>query len=95
MEYALLALSGHENNESCVENINVTYNTTHEMNLSLYYIYAGTTIPLCSPDHVLASGINTPESNLTTLIDVRVSVVAEKTGITEPIVIHRRTLQRP
>ena len=95
VEYALLALSGHENNVTCIENINITYNQTHDVNMSLYYIYDTKTVPICSANHVLASGISTEISNLTTMIDLTVSVVPETTGISEPIVIHRRTIQRP
>jgi len=95
VEYALLAISGHENNVSCIENINITYNTTHDVNLSLYYIYDDAPLPVCGAGHVLASGIDTKTSNLTTMIDVRVSVNPATTGITEPIVIHRRTIQKP
>jgi len=93
VEYGLLAISGHENNVSCIENINVTYQGAYDANLTFYYLYAGAVVPTCS--HVLASNIVTEESNLTTLIDVRVAVNQAATGITEPIVIHRRTIQKP
>jgi hypothetical protein len=97
VEYGLLAISGHENNVSCIENINITYGNTHEANLTLYYIYAKsyTTLPTCSSAHVLATNIDTNKSNLTTMIDVRVSVNQATTGISEPIVIQRRTIQKP
>lgn len=97
VEYAVLAISGHENNVSCIENINITYpddtTPTHEMNISMYYIYDQGTTPICS--HILATGIDTNVSNLTTMIDVTVSVNQANTGLTEPIVIHRRTIQKP
>jgi hypothetical protein len=93
VEYGLLAISGHENNTSCIENINVTYQNAYEANLTFYYLYAGAAVPICN--HVLASGISTEESNMTTIIDVRVAVRQDTTGITEPIVIQRRTIQKP
>jgi len=96
VEYALLAISGHDNNSSCIENINIKYpnNTTptHEANLTIYYFYSGAP---ANCNHVLDDNISTKESNLTALIDVVVSVDMNNTGITEPITIHRRTLQKP
>jgi len=98
VEYGLLAISGHENNVTCVENINITYPNdtmpTHEANLTFYYIYDQQTTPTCV-DNTLVSGIDTNKSNLTVMIDVRVAVRQDITGISEPIVIHRRTLQKP
>ena len=95
-EYGLLAISGHENNESCIEHINMRYpnaiTPTHEMNLTMYYLYKGAPTT-CG--QILASNINTSESNITVMMDVRVAVRQDTTGVTEPIVIHRRTLQKP
>jgi len=101
VEFGLLAISGHENNSSCVEHINISYPSsaypTHEANLTLYYIYDKRQLPLptCGASHILATNIETNNSNLTTMIDVRVSVRQDITGITEPIVIQRRTIQKP
>ncbi len=101
VEYGLLAISGHENNVSCVENINITYPSastpTHEANLTMYYIFdkVATPVVACDANHTLATNIETNKSNLTVLIDVIVSVRQDVTGISEPIVIHRRTLQKP
>ncbi len=94
-EYALLAISGHDNSKNCIENINITYpnsaNPTHEANLTIYYI--GKNIPSC--DNILANDINTTDSNLTVIIDTIVSVNQVNTGVTEPIRVHRRTIQKP
>jgi len=96
VEYALLAISGHDNNNSCIEHINITYpnatTPTHEANVSIYYFFKGAPAN-CS--QVLANNIATTESNMTALIDVKVSVDMNNTGISEPIIIHRRTLQKP
>ncbi len=94
-EYALLAISGHENNVSCIRNINIGYpesNPTHEANVTIWYI--GNGIVNC-PNHILANDINTTDSNLTVIIDTVVSVNLANTGITEPIRVHRRTIQKP
>ncbi len=93
-EYALLAISGHDNSINCVQNINITYptvppNHTHEANLTIYYI--GNAIPGCA--NVLDNAIATNDSNLTVLIDTTVTVNPSIT--TEPIRVHRRTLQKP
>jgi len=101
VEFGLLAISGHENNVSCVENINITYPSanqpTHEANLTMYYIFDRVATPVvnCGTSHTLDTNIDTNKSNLTVMIDVRVSVRQDATGISEPIVIHRRTIQKP
>lgn len=94
-EYALLAISGHENNTSCIRNINIGYPgtaPTHEANITIMYIGDG--IVNC-PNHILANDINTSESNITVIIDTVVSVNQLNTGVTEPIRVHRRTIQKP
>ena len=92
VEYGLLAISGHDNSVDCIENVNITYLNTYEANLTMYYIYEGAAV---SCANVLESNITTRESNLTTMIDVRVAVIQSVAGNTEPIVIHRRTIQKP
>ncbi len=95
-EYTMLAISGHDNNNSCIEHVNISYpnaaTPTHEANVSVYYFFNGAPAKC---NHVLNNAIATDESNMTALIDVWVSVDMNNTGITEPIVIHRRTLQKP
>ena len=93
-EYALLAISGHDNSINCIQNINIAYpknvpNHTHEANLTIYYI--GNAIPSCA--NILDNTIATNDSNLTVLIDTTVTVNPSLT--TEPIRVHRRTLQKP
>jgi len=95
-EYALLAISAHENNQSCIESINMSYpnnvSPTHEMNVSIWYLGSG--LP-ATCTHMIDNSIVTPDSNLTAIIDVIVSVDINRTGITEPIRLHRRTVQKP
>ena len=87
-EYALLAISGHENNVSCIENINLTYEKNYDINMTLYYI--GNALP-CNTSHLFANTISTPESNGTVIIDTFVTF----NGSSEPIRYHRRTIQKP
>ncbi len=93
-EYSLLAVSGHDNHQSCIEKIDMLYPSaatpTHEMNVTLWYMGSG----LVNCNHILDNNLSTPESNLTAIIDVVVTVDQKNTGITEPIRIHRRTLQK-
>jgi hypothetical protein len=101
VEYALLAISGHDNANSCIENINITYpnsaTPTHEVNMSIHYFYSATSPhPIAANcSNILASNIATPQSDLTVIIDATVTVDMNNTGITEPIVIHKRTIQKP
>ncbi len=94
-EYALLAISGHDNSNNCIQNINIAYpqaiNNTHDIRISLTYI--GNSMPNCV--NMLDNGIFTPESNVTVIIDTVVSVNQANTLISEPIRIHRRTIQKP
>ncbi len=86
-ELALLAISGHENNTSCINNINFTFENNYEVNMTLYYI--GDQLPTSC--RTIANSISTPESNGTVIIDTYV----EYNGSSEPIRYHRRTLQKP
>ncbi|MCH9814507.1 MAG: type II secretion system protein [Epsilonproteobacteria bacterium] len=93
-EYALLAISAHDNSGNCVETINISYpegQSTHDMNVSIQYI--GNNMMGCNT--VLDNNIFTEESNMTVIIDTVVSVNQANTGIIEPIRIHRRTIQKP
>ncbi len=93
-EYALLAVSGHDNHQSCIEQINIRYPSaaapTHEMNVTMWYM--GTDLTNCN--HLLENNLSTPDSNLTAIVDVVVTVNQSNTGITEPIRLHRRTIQK-
>ncbi len=95
-EYTLLAISGHNNTQNCIEEINATYPSatapTHHIHVNVWYIGDG--IPV-SCSHILENNITTADSNLTAIIDVVVSVDQARTGITEPIRLHRRTIQKP
>ncbi|WP_200763582.1 hypothetical protein [Nitrosophilus alvini] len=90
-EFALLAISGHDHNSSCVENINMRYpavNPRYDINMTLYYI--GNNMP-CNSSNELADNIATADSNGTVIIDT----VVTNTDSDEPIRFHRRTIQKP
>ena len=93
-EFALLAISGHDNSVDCINQINSQYpqagaNALFDINISLQYFGNGLP-PGCN---VLDNNISTADSNLTVLID---TVITSSAGVaTEPIRFHRRTLQKP
>lgn len=100
-EYALLAISGHDFSANCLNAINSTYtadgtNVLFDINISLYYFGNGLPANCSKPSgsiNVVSSNIDTNESNLTVLID---TIVTSRANVsTEPIRIHRRTIQKP
>ena len=87
-EYALLAISGAPN--GCLKQVNISYDSMFDINASIMYIGNGFSGTNCIQ---LGSDINTSESNRTVIID---TIVTTKEGIiTEPIRLHRRTIQKP
>ncbi len=88
-EFALLAMSGHNYNSSCLNDINMTYSNQFDINVSIMYIGKG----LPSGCQTLDNNISTADSNRTVIIDTFVSTKADIT--TEPIRLHRRTIQKP
>lgn len=93
-EFALLAMSGHNYSLNCLETISIKYpettNYTHEANVSIMYIGNGLT---CNTSHILDDNVTTTDSNRTVIID---TIVTTNPAITtEPIRIHRRTIQKP
>ena len=90
-EFALLSISGHDNNTSCIEHINMRYpaaNPRYDINMTLYYI--GNGMP-CNLANELADNIATADSNGTVIIDT----VVTNTESDEPVRFHRRTIQKP
>lgn len=97
-ELALLALSVHEINATngCINSVSARYpdntNPLFDINVSIQYLGRGI------PDtggrcDVLNNDVANNDSNITLIVD---TVVTSVTGIvTEPIRIHRRTLQKP
>lgn len=93
-EYALLAISGHDNSVNCIKDIKINYpnsaNPQYIASVNIWYIANGA--PTSCP--LLKNDIVTDESNLTAIIDVIVEAQSVL-GITEPIRLHRRTIQKP
>ncbi|MDR1007741.1 MAG: type II secretion system protein [Campylobacteraceae bacterium] len=87
-EYAILALTAHNivpGTGNCINNINIEHNNMFDIAITLQYIGSGLPDPGCN---ILDNFINTIDSSVTVLMDVIV------TSRTEPIRIHRRTLQK-
>lgn len=93
-EYAMLAISGHDNKVNCIKNITIKYpsstNPHYIANVNIWYL--ANNAPLTCP--LIKNNISTDESNLTAIIDVVVEA-QNILGISEPIKIHRRSIQKP
>ncbi len=92
-EFALLAISGHDNRADCIEQIDLQYpqgSPIYDINMTLYYI--GNGLP-CNTGHMLDNAIATQESNGTVLVDTAISYTDPATG--ERVRFHRRTIQKP
>jgi len=89
-EFAMLAMSGHDYNKSCLNDINMTYNNTFDINVTIYYIGRGLPLSDCN---TLDNTISTDDSNRTVIVDTFVTTKPNIT--TEQIRLHRRTIQKP
>lgn len=94
-EYALLALSAHEINatNNCLNYINASFPDTvtplFDINISIHYL--GINLPnTCQ--RFTNNDISTIDSNITVIID---TIVQDHNVSTEPIRLHRRTIQKP
>lgn len=97
-EYALLALSAHDHNTRCLEQINATYTpdgtqNLFDINISLRYFGNGLPTDCPTPSDNNISNIDTNESNMTVMIDT--IVTSNPSLSSEPIRLHRRTIQKP
>ena len=97
-EFALLAISGHDINATgtCINAINAQYpqagaGALFDVNVTLNYMGSGLP-PGCNS---LSNALITPESNVTVIIDTIVQTTTENNVSTEPIRLHRRTIQKP
>ena len=86
-EFALMAISGHDNSNNCVETVTINQ-TPFVAKVDIWYI--GNGLPT-SCGHKLDNTLQTDDSNLTAIIDV----VVTSNASTEPIRLHRRTIQKP
>ncbi len=92
-EFALLSISAHDNNSSCINSIDLAYPDTgvklFDINMTLYYL--GNSMPATC--NLLDNNIHTDESNGTVLIDTVVTYTDPDSG--ETVRFHRRTIQKP
>jgi type II secretory pathway component PulK len=86
VEFALLAMSGHDNNSDCIESVDLTYNN-FKVNIDIWYM--GASIPL-SCKKILVNNLKTKDSNYTAIVDI----IVENSIATEPIRLHRRIIQK-
>ena len=92
-ELALLAISGHNNSVDCIENMSIDFNNnSYQANINMWYIGRG--IP-AGCHHILENNISTDDSNYTVVMDITVEANQTKLGLTEPIKLYRRTIQKP
>ena len=93
-EYAILAVQGHNFSNNCLDNININYQDTYDINITIRYI--GQRLP--STCNILDNTLSTKESNGTAIIDVQVSLnpsLTSNSGIhLTPISYVRRTIQK-
>jgi len=96
IEYAMMAISGHNNNTDCIEDITLNFNNGGTINytakVDLWYM--GKNIPAAC-HKILANHIQTDASDYTVVMDVVVEANKANLGLSEPIRVHRRTLQKP
>ncbi len=70
VEYAILAVQGHLTTNNCVKQVNINYNNTFDLNVTIHYI--GNNLPTNCP--ILYNNLRHNESNLTLLMDVSVTL---------------------
>ena len=93
-EFALLAISGHDINatSNCINAINAPYPTAaapqFDINITINYMGSG----LPAGCNILSNAVVTADSNVTVIID---TIVTDHNVSTEPIRLHRRTIQKP
>jgi type II secretory pathway component PulK len=91
-EYAILALSAHNisANNNCINKIDINHSSSVLFNIDVTLRYIGNGLPAAGCTILdKADAISTRDSNVTVLMDVIVQA-----NSTDPIRIHRRTLQK-
>ncbi len=93
VEYAILATQGHDisTTNNCLNSININYNNTFDINVTIYYIGNGFP-PGCT--QVLSNTLQTDESNASAVIDVKVTLNPTVFSGNSPITYIRRTIQK-
>ncbi len=101
-EYALLAISGHDINTTngCLNAINAQYpqagaTAMFDINVTINYLGRGLASASNNNCNILSDLVATDDSNITVIIDTIVSTTTDNNISTEPIHLHRRTIQKP
>lgn len=101
-EFALLAISGHQINAAngCLNTINSQYpgtnaNAIFDINITINYMGNGLLAASNNNCNVLSDTVATTDSNITVIIDTIVATHDDNNISTEPIRLHRRTIQKP
>lgn len=101
-EFALLAISGHDINTTngCLNAINAQYPQAgaaaiFDVNVTINYLGSGLATASNNNCNILSDTVATADSNITVIIDTVVSTTADNNISTEPIRLHRRTIQKP
>ena len=92
VEYAIMAVGGHDikTTGSCINQINMSYKDTYDINVTLYYIGSG----LPAGCNILDNSLQDPEDNGTAIIDVSVSLKPSLSNTYPQIVYRRRVIQK-
>jgi len=101
-EFALLAISGHQINAAngCLNAINSQYpqagaNAIFDITITINYLGNGLLAASNNNCNVLSDTVVTTGSNVTVIIDTIVETTPGNNISTEPIRLHRRTIQKP
>ncbi len=89
-EYAILAIQGHNFATNCLNQINISYQNTYDINITIHYIGRGLP-PTCN---ILDNSLQTDESNGTAIIDTVVTLKPAMRTDETAISFARRTIQK-
>jgi hypothetical protein len=99
-EFALLRISGYDRSsgtpadttdDNCLQNIDIKA-TPYDINVTIWYMFSTGNTPAKCTNYLTQSA--EANANGTAIIDVVVSTQNDE-STTEPITVHRRTLQKP
>jgi type II secretory pathway pseudopilin PulG len=92
-EFAIMRVQGYDRSGgNCLENLDINA-SPFDVNVTINYLFKDGKPANCDDKNVFASDLSDSDLNGTVIMDV---VVTTQSGVTtEPIRIHRRTLQKP
>ncbi len=91
-EYAILAAQGHNFTSGCLQHININYQNTYDINITIHYIGKG--FPAGCGPYILSNSLQTKDSNGTAIIDTVVSLKPSLQTDETHISYARRTIQK-